>query len=146
MIVLGWGFLFSSRLVDFLFWPFFLCRDVEERLGFSPWTWWCASGGSVPWGTFHGGFLDGLGLRGAKAHFLSYFAPFRHLLVRFSSKFFRYCSRSFPFMLCVKWVYSLLPIPGVHILPFLVQYAWFIPSDCVAKFRYSSGQRGINVC
>ena len=42
-------------------------------------------------------------------------------------------------MLCVEWVYALVPIPGVYILPCLVQYAWFIPSDCVAKFRYSSG-------
>ena len=104
-----------------------------ERLEFSSWIWGYDSGGIVPWEAFHGGFLDGLGLRGAKGHFLSYYAPFRHLLVSFSSKIFPYCSCSFSSMLCVEWIYALVPIPGVYILPCLVQYAWFIPPNCVVK-------------
>ena len=83
VIVLGWGFLFSSGLVDFFFWPFFLCSGIVERLEFSSWIWWCDSGGSVPWEAFHGGFLDGLGFRGAKGHFFLFYPPFRHLLVGF---------------------------------------------------------------
>ena len=99
--LLGWGFLFGSGLVDFFFWPFFLCSDITGRLEFSSWIWWCNSGGRVPWEVFHGGFLDGVGLRGATGHFLSYYVPFRHLLVSFLVKFFHYCSR--PFLLCYVW-------------------------------------------
>ena len=88
MIVLGWGFLFSGGLVDFFFWSFFLCSNIMERREFSSWTWWYISGGIVPWDIFQRVFLMGWGCRGAKGHFLSYFAPFRHLLVSFSNKVF----------------------------------------------------------
>ena len=71
-----------------------------ERLEFSSWTWWCDSGGSVPWETFHGGFLDGLGLRGPKGHFSSYFAPFRRLLVRFLVKFSIIAAVPFFYAMC----------------------------------------------
>ena len=133
VIIPGWGFLFSSGLVDFFFWSFFLCSNIMERLEFSSWTWWCNSGGIIPWEIFQRVFLTGWGFRGAKGHFLSYFAPFRHLLVSFFNKVFPLLQPSLFSMLCVEWVYALVPIPGVYILPCLVQYAWFIPTNCVAK-------------
>ena len=71
-----------------------------ERLEFSSWIRGCDSGGIVPWEAFHGGFLDGLGLRGAKGQFSSYFAPFRHLLVRFLVKFSTIAAVPFFYAMC----------------------------------------------
>ena len=112
-----------------------------ERLDFSSWIWWCDSGGSVPGETFHGGFLDGWGSGGPRVNFCHISLPSAISWFVFPVKFFLIAAVLFLFMLSLEWVYSLSAVPGVHIFPFLVQYAWFISTNCVAKLGWRSDKR-----
>ena len=49
-------------------------------------------------------------------------------------------------MLCVGWKYALVPIPGVYILPCVVQYAWFVSTGCVVKLDgYQDAEKQMSV-
>ena len=108
------------------------------RLEFSSWAWWYISGGISPREIFQGVLLMGWGSGEPKVVFCHITVPSAISWSVFPVKFSIIVAVPFFYAMC-EWVYALVPIPGVYILPCLVQYAWFIPSDCVAKFRYSSG-------